>query len=146
MAELLIYNKTVDWMDSPSKNNSSMTVYERNHFVIDNKIEYTTAQKIKAKDLLTIKYNARHQIGDIVEARRDNGPRGKLEEASYIFVQVPSISLKDAIKYSEPLINATDVMIRRRKYFMDMTGLIPDSHKNVALTGSVFNSRLKVKT
>ena len=132
-------------MEFPSKKNPSMTGYERNHFVIDNKVGYTTAQKIKAKDLLAIKYNARHQSGDIVEARRDNRPRGKLEEASYIFLQVPSISLKDAIKYSEPFTNASDVMVRRRKYFMDMAGLILDSHKNVSLTENEFNSRLKVK-
>ncbi len=144
MAEFLIYNKT-HWMELPSKNNPSMTGYERNHFVIDNNSSFSTAQKIKAKDLLTLKYNARHQPGDIVEARRDNGPRGKLEEDSYIFLQIPSIKLKDAIKYSEPLINASDIMIHRRKYFMDMAGLIPDSHKNVSLTESVFNSRLKVK-
>ena len=77
MAEFLIYNKT-HWMELPSKSNPSMTGYERNHFVIDNNDSLDTSQKIKSKDLLTRKYNARHQVGDIVEARRDNGPRGKL--------------------------------------------------------------------
>ncbi len=145
MAEFLIYNKT-HWYDLPSKSTPSLTGYERNHFVIDIDHKLSTTSKIQAKDRLTLKYAARCQLGDIVEARRDGGPRGKLEEKAFIFLQVPSISLKDAIKYSEPLINASNVMVRRRKYFMDMAGLIPDSHKNVGLTESVFNTRLKVKT
>ena len=144
MAVFLIYNKT-HWMDLPSKNNPSMTGYERNHFVIDNKIEYTTVQKIKAKDLLTQKYNARHQPGDIVEARKAIRRRGKLEEESLIFLQVNEIGLKTAEGYCVPLENASGVMIRRRKYSVDMAGLIPDSHKNVSVTESEFNSRLKVK-
>lgn len=133
-------------MDRPSKSNPGMTGYERNNAIIDSDYMLSSAQKIEKKEALNQKYSCRHRPGDIVEARRDNGPRGKLEEASYIFVQVPSISLKDAIKYSKPLENSSGVVIRRRKYFMDMAGLIPDSHKNVSLPESVFNSRLKVKT
>ncbi len=144
MAEFLILNKT-HWMDRPSKNNPGMTGLERNHFVIDTDYKLSVAQKIEKKDALTLKYASRNQPGDIVEARRDNGPRGDLEEFSFLFLQVPEIDLKEAIKYTVPLENGSGVIIRRRKYFIDTTGLILDLHFNVALTESVFNSRLKVK-
>ena len=143
MAEFLIYNKT-HWMELPSNKNPSMTGYERNHVVIDTNLSYTTAQKIEAKDNLTRKYNRRHQIGDIVEARRDGGPRGKLEEEAFIFLQVPSISLKMARGYTVAL-GIGFIVLRKRKYFIDMTGMVPDSHQNIGLTESEFNSRLKVK-
>ena len=138
-----MYNK-IHWMDLPSKSNSGMTGYERNQFKIDNHISLNTVQKIQAKDDFTQKYGRRYQIGDIIEARRDGRPRGKKEEESFIFLRVP-INLKDAIEYTLPLVNASDIVIRRRKYYIDMTGLIPDSHKNVILTEGAFNSRLKVK-
>ncbi len=133
-------------MDRPSKSNPGMTGLERNHFVIDSDYKLSVAQKIEKKDALTLKYGTRHQPGDIVEARRDNEPRGDLEEFSFLFLQIPEIDLKEAIKYTVPLENGSGVTIRRRKYFIDTTGLILDSHFNVALTESVFNSRLKAKT
>ena len=145
MAQLLIFNIPIHWMDRPSKNNPGMTGLERNHMVIDIDSKLSTVQKIEKKDQLTQKYNSINQPGDIVEARRDGAPRGKLEEEAFIFLQVPSISLKVAKGYCVPLVNTSGVPIRKRKYFVDMTGLIPDSHKNVTLTKSAFNSRLKVK-
>ncbi len=148
MAEFLIYNKT-HWYDLPSKSTPTLTGYERNQFMIDTNSNLSTAQKIKAKDALTLKYAARQQSGDIVEARRDGGPRGKLEEEAFIFLQIPGINLKDAKKYcvSDKDFIGIDksVLLYKRKYYMDMTGLIPDSNKNVNLTNSVFDSRLKVK-
>ena len=131
-------------MDRPSKSNPGMTGLERNHFVIDSDYKLSVAQKIEKKDALTLKYGTRHQPDDIVEARRDNGPRGDLEEFSFLFLQVPEIDLKEAIKYTVPLENASGVTIRRRKYSIDMTGLTPDSHMNTTLTESEFSSRLKV--
>ncbi len=144
MAEFLIYNKT-HWYELPSKSTPSLTGYERNHFVIDINSNLSTAQKIEAKDGLTLKYATRYQKGDIVEVRRDDGPRGKLEEEAFIFLQVPSINLKTAKGYCILLKDASGILVRRRKYYIDMTGLVPDSHKNVGLTESAFNSRLKVK-
>ncbi len=144
MAEFLIYNM-VHWMERPSKNNPGMTGLERNHMVIDTDSKLSTVQKIEKKDQLTQKYNSINQPGDIVEARRDDAPRGKLEEESFIFLQVPGISLKVGKGYCVPLINASGVPVRKRKYFVDMAGLIPDSHKNMSLSESVFNSRLKAK-
>ena len=47
--------------------------------------------------------------------------------------------------YSVPLKNASGVVLRARKYSIDMTGLIPDLHKNVSLTDGDFLSRLQVK-
>ncbi len=144
MAEFLIYNKT-HWYDLPSKSTPTLTGYERNQFMIDTNSNLSTAQKIGAKDVLTLKYATRYQKGDIVEARRDGGPRGKLEEEAFVFLQVPSINLKTAVGYTVALGNNPAVIVRRRKYYIDMIGLVPDSHKNVSLTESVFNSRLKVK-
>ncbi len=138
MAEFLIYNKT-HWYELPSKSTPSLTGYERNQFAIDTNSKLSTAQKIEKKDRLTLRYMGRYQKGDIVEARRDGGPRGKLEEESFIFLQVPSINLKDAKQYC--ISDST----HRRKYFIDMAGLIPDLNKNISLTKSVFSSRLKVK-
>ena len=145
MAQFLIYNISIHWMDRSSKSNPGMTGLERNHFMIDTDSKLSTAQKIQKKDALTLKYNSRPQPGDIAEARRGNKPRGKKEEEDFIFLQVNEIGLKVAEGYCVPLENASGVIIRKRKYFIDMTGLIPDSHKNVTLTESVFNSRLGVK-
>ncbi len=145
MAEFLIYNIATHWMDRPSKNNPGMTGLERNHMVIDTDLALSTAQKIEKKDQLTQKYNSINQPGDIVESRRDGAPRGKLEEEAFIFIQAPEIDLKVGKGYCVPLINVSGVPIRKRKYFIDMVGLTPDSHQNIALTESAFNSRLKVK-
>ena len=138
MAEFLIYNKT-HWYDLPSKSTPSLTGYERNQFFVDTDSKLNTAQKIEKKDRLTLRYMGRYQKGDIVEARRDGGPRGKLEEEAFIFLQVSSVNLKDAKQYC--ISDST----HKRKYFVDLAGLTPDSHKNIDLTESIFNSRLKVK-
>ncbi len=144
MAEFLIYNKT-HWYDLPSKSIPTLTGYERNHLMIDTAFALSIAQKIERKDALTLKYATRYQEGDIVEARRDGGPRGKLEEEAFVFLQVPNVSLNTAKEYCIPLENAFAVTVRKREYYIDMTGLVPDSHKNISLTESAFNSRLKVK-
>ncbi len=142
MAEFLIYNKT-HWYDLPSKSIPSLTGYERNHFVIDTNSSLSTAQKIKAKDHLTLKYAGREQPGDIIEARKDGGPRGKLEEEAFIFLQVPGIKLEDAKEYCRKGLEGPTGY--KRKHYVDMIGLIPDSHGNVDLTEIQFNSILKVK-
>ncbi len=147
MAEFVIHNIATHWMDRPSKSNPGMTGYERNNAIIDSDYTLSFGQKIERKEELNREYSAREQLGDIVEARRNGGPRGKKEEECFIFLQVLSISLKDAKEYCVPLVNPiiVDRPIRRRKYFIDISGLIPDSHKNVSLTESAFNSRLKMK-
>ena len=147
MAEFLIYNRPTDWMDAPSKTSPGMTVYDRNQVMIDTDFTLTTEQKIKNKELLSWKHTARYQGGDIVEARKDNGPRGKLEEESFAFLQVPDVGLKTARGYC---VAKTDVVSkypipRRRKYYMDMAGLVLDTHKNVSLSGPEFLSRMRTK-
>ncbi len=144
MAEFLIYNKT-HWYDLPSKSTPTLTGYERNHLMIDTNSNFSIAQKIKDKDVLTLKYAARYQKGDIVEARRDGGPRGKLEEEAFIFLQVLGINLKTAKGYCILVEDVFGIPVRIQKYFIDMTGLVPDSHKNISLTKSDFNFRLKVE-
>ncbi len=147
MAEFLIYNKTDDWMNAPSKTSLGMTVYDRNQVMIDTNPTLTTAQKIKSKELLSWKRAARYQPGDIVEARRDGGPRGRLEEEVFAFLQVPDVGLKAAWGYcvakTDPV--SKYPITRRRKYFVDMAGLGLDVHKNAPLSGPEFLSRVRTK-
>ena len=128
MAEFLIY-KGPHWMDALSPQEVAERVAVHKHF--------------------QQKYDARYQRGDIVEARPDNGPRGKLEEASFIFLQVSSISLKDAKQYCVPDEDLSDsdnpILTRRRKYYINMIGLTPGEHENIGLTEAGFNSRLVAK-
>lgn len=147
MAEFLIYNKTDDWMNAPSKTSPGMSVYDRNHVLIDTDYKLTTAQKIKNKELLSWKYVARYQSGDIVEARRDGGPRGKKEEEAFAFLQVPDIGLKEARGYCVADINPLNkyLMVHRCKYSVDIAGLVLDDHKNITITNAEFLSRLRVK-
>ncbi len=148
MAEFLIYERD-NWMDVPSKDRPDWTGYENVEQKILAKPGLTVEQKTKKLGLHEMKYTARYQKGDIVEARKDSAPRGRLEEASFLFLQIPSISLKDAKQYAKPLTDLTDVdypiMLKRRKYYVNIMGLSFDEHKNVSLTSTEFNSRLKVK-
>ena len=145
MVELLIYNQ-LHWMDLPSKGNPGMTGYERRDALIDTDSMLTTQQKIEKKLALTVKHNARFQPGDIVEARRDGRPRGKLEEESFAFLQIP-ITLKEAVGYTVSDMDSSNppVLLHTRRFSIDMTGLVLDSHKSAALNESTFQSRLKVK-
>ena len=148
MAEFLIYNKD-HWMDIPSKQRSDLTGYKNVEQKILADSRLTIEQRTKDFYLHEMKYTARYQREDIVEARRDNGPRGKLEEESFIFLQVPGINLKDAKQYIIPDVDLSNpdnpVIIKRRKYYVNIAGLMLDEHQNVSLTNADFNSRLKVK-
>ena len=148
MAEFLIYNKD-HWMDIPSKDRPDLRGYKNVERKILEDSALSIEQRTKKLGLHEMKYTARYQRNDFVEARRDNGPRGKLEEASFAFLQVPSINLKDGKQYVVPDVDLSDVdhpfILKRRKHYMNMTGLVLDEHKNVSLTNAEFNSRLKVK-
>ncbi len=135
-------------MDVASKQRPDLLGYDNVVRKINEKTT-PTVDREKALFIAWKKYTTRYRKGDIVEARRDNGPRGKLEEASFIFLQVPSITLKDAKQYEVSLEDLTDfnnrILLKRRKYYVDMMGLTLDVHKNVSLTENEFNTRLKVK-
>ncbi len=149
MAEFLIYDQD-NWMDVPSKQRLDLTGHENVERKILAESGLTIAQRTKKLALHEMKYTARYHRGDIVEARRDGGSRGKSEEASFIFLQVLDISLEDAKQYAVPDEDLSDptgrpVIIKMSKYYVNLTGLILDKHKNVSLTSTEFNSRLKVK-
>ncbi len=149
MAEFLIYDRD-NWMDVPSKDRPALTGHENVRQKIMNDSSLSLEQSTMALGFHEMKYTARHQRGDIVEARRDGGPRGKLEEASFAFLQVLSVSLEEARGYCEPKLdllslNETLPVVYRRGHYIDRTGLVFDSHRNVSLTESEFRSRLKVK-
>lgn len=142
MAEFLIYNKT-HWLDLPSKSNPSMTGYERNHIMIDTDYKLSTLEKIEKKDVLTRKFNRRYQPKDIVEVREDGKPRGKLEPETFLFLQIPMI-LKQAKIYMEPL-KVDGSTTRRRKYWIDISGIVFDENKTASLSHNEFNSRIRTK-
>lgn len=144
MAEFLIYNQN-NWMDMPSKDRPELTGYENVRQKIMDDSSLSLEQSTMALASHEVKYVSRYQPGDIVEARRDGGLRGKLEEASFAFLQVPSVSLEDGRTYCAPKEDTDPLKTRRREYYVDMTGLILDSHQNASLTDSEFAVRLKAK-
>ncbi len=144
MAEFLIYNKD-HWMDVPSKSRPELTGYENVKQKVLDDSSLSLEQSTLALGHHEIKHERRWQRGDIVEARRDGGPRGRLEEASFAFLQVPSISLKDGKAYCVTKEDPDYTKARRREHYIYMVGLILDSHKTAILTDAQFRSRLKVK-
>ena len=144
MAEFLIYDID-NWMDMPSKDRPELTGHENVQQKIVADSSLSLEQSTLALGHHEIKYVSRYRRGDIVEARRDGGPRGKLEEASFAFLQVPNIILKDGRAYCVPKEDPDPLKTKRRGYCVDMTGLVLDSHQNASLTDSEFTARLKVK-
>ena len=126
-------------MDLPSKDRPDLIGYENvQRKIMDNgvlSLEQSTAQLVANER----NYVSREQRGDVCEARRDGGPRGHLEESSFIFLQVPSVPLEEGRALCE---GTADLL---RSHYVDMTGLILDEHKNASLTDAEFRSRLKVK-
>ena len=150
MAEFLIYDQD-NWMDVPSKDRPDLTGKEN----VDRKIleeDLSIEAKTIALGVLQGKYDARYHKGDIVEVREDGAPSGRLEKSGVDFVCVP-IAFKDVKQYTMPLleegIDSLDPdnpdIKRRRKYWLDMAGLILVDHE-ILLTVSEFNFRLKTKT
>ncbi len=137
MAEFAVFNK-MNWMDMPPRVRPDLTGYEN----VKRKIEEAAgpgieAQTVKLFELSKMdqKYTRRYQPGDIIEVRRDNGPRGKKETGAFLFIQVPELSFIESKHYMQ--VHESP----RRYYSIDMTGLKMDD----TLTAAQFNSRLKVK-
>ncbi len=138
MAVLLIYDQ-IHWMDKPSKDRPDLAGYKNVERKILEKSGLTIEQRTKNLGLNYMNHEAKHQRGDITESREEMGPRGSMEWVSYIFLTVDGLSQKDGVRYTE-----TDGT-HRRGYYVNMTGLLPDWDKNVAISLSEFNSRLKAK-
>ncbi len=141
MAEFLIYNKT-HWMDLPSKDFPELMGFENVRQKIMANSALSLEQSTKALILHQRKYDARHMAGDIVEVRRDGAPSGRLEKNGVDFIRVP-IAFEDATQYMKPRMDG-DMLLHRRKYWIDMTGIILSDHE-ASLSVAEFNNRLKVK-
>jgi len=139
MAEFLVYNKT-HWTELPSKSQPELTGYQRSRQQI---VESNMLGLDKTKALMVhdAQYNVRYQRGDIVEVRKDGGPRGRLEPESFVFIQV-SIPFEEAKKYMQAHEDST-VLYHRRKYWIDLTGITFDKNKTAALNAKHFNERLR---
>ena len=144
MAEFLIYNKN-HWMDVPSKDSPELTGYENVQQKIMNDSSLSLEKSTLALGLHEITHERRYRRGDIVEARKDGGHRGKREEASFAFLQVPSVSLEDGKAYCATKEDPDYTKARKREHYVYMVGLVLDSHQNATLTDAQFRSRLKVK-
>jgi hypothetical protein len=98
MSEFLIYNK-VHWMSELSQEE--------------------VADYIKKYPNFLAKYDARNQMGDVVEVRPDGywtGPKAPgYDKSVYLVVTVPGLSFKDARHYGEPLTD-DDKIIKKCRY------------------------------
>ena len=141
MAEFLIYNKT-HWMDLPSKDFPELMGFENVRQKIMANSALALEQSTKALLLHQRKYDARHMPGDIVEVRKDGAPSGRLEKTGVDFIRVP-IAFEVAKQFMVPHMDG-DIILHRRKYQIDMTGVVLVDHE-ASLTLAEFNNRLKVK-
>ena len=120
MAEFLVYNQE-HWMDK-------LTQQE-----ID---EHETKQ-----DGFQAKYDRRYQKGDIVEIRPDGKGMVGLEPESFALVSIPGMSVAEAEQYAKPYttienpgqINEKVVLLKRRKYKMDLSQIALDGNKKANL-------------
>ncbi len=140
MAEFLILTKE-HWMDLPSKTNPSMTGYERNQLLIEQEDTLTSVQKIKKKDLLTLKYSIRYQPGDPTgEVHGDgfwtDGKRKGFGVAKGLaLIIITGMQRKDIEPYLQPWIDNTDpdkpVILKRRQYQVDLSQVTLDAQKRL---------------
>ncbi len=142
MAEFLIYNKT-HWMDLPSKDFPELIGFENVRQKIMANEALTLEQSTKALIINQWKYDMRDQPGDIIEVRRDNGPRGSKEAESFAFITVP-MELETAKQFVRVYV-VNDEVKHKCKYWIDMVGLVLDKDKQAELTLAEFNNRLKAK-
>ncbi len=143
-------------MDIPSKDRPDLIGFENVKRKIEENASLNPLQKIiKQADWLA-KYNGRSQINDIVEARKDGFGLCGNEPLSFALIEVPML-LKDALQYTIPLvfpdivdlngdITESGHTIYKRKYSLDISGIVLDKDKTASLTLVQFNSLLTEKT
>ena len=140
MAEFLILTKD-HWMDLPSKSNTSLTGYERNQLLIEQDDTLTLAQKIKKKDLLTLKYSTRYQPGDPTGEVHGDGfwtdgkRKGFGASKGLALICITGTAVKDIEPYLRPLEDNTDpekpVLLKRRQYQVDLSQVTLDAQKRL---------------
>ena len=145
MAEFLIYNKE-HWMDTPSKQRPDLTGYENVIRKINEDTELNVITRTEKLGNVFQKYNRRYQPGDIVEVRKDGKGMCGLEPESFALIEVP-ISFEIAQEYmqSDKVINEPCTILHRRKYWLDISGIVLNKDKIATIDLVTFNSILKVK-
>ena len=118
--DLLIYNMD-HWMDDSN-------AYVKAHLRIESDTSLTPSQILKSKGVLTDKYNARYQRGDVVEV----GPDGRYANQTnpkFKVVHLPGVKNLGYLTEAEM---DGQKMVKRRRYAVD-TGLADKaSFPNVA--------------
>ena len=131
-------------MDLPSKSNPSMTGYERNQLLIEQDDTLTLVQKIKKKDLLTLKYSARYQPGDPTGEVHEDGfwtdgkRKGFGASKGLALICITGTAVKDIEPYFRPLEDNTDpekpVLLKRRQYQVDLSQIILDAQDRLIVS------------
>lgn len=147
MAEFLVFNKE-NWMDLPSRARPDLIGYENVQRKINEDSRLDSAQKAVKQEAWTIEYNARSQLGDIVEAREDGFGLCGDEPLSFALIKVPEILLIDAKLYEGAIVTKNlekEVVINyNHKSSLDMTKITLVQNEAI-LTLSQFNSILTEK-
>ncbi len=149
MAVLLIFNKD-SWMDIPSYQRPDLTGKENvQRKVMDEGLSLEA--QTKKLLLLDMKWEARDRPGDIVEVREDAAPRGKMEKFGFVFVSVPG-KKRDYLDYGKMDVLDGDVktrtppiIIHKRSYWIDMSGIVPNNKSEASLTIGQFQNRVHRK-
>lgn len=143
MAEFLVFYKE-NWMDLLSKDRPDLTGQENVIRKINENTSLNNADKTTAIFKKTMKYNARNQIGDIIERRQNGtGMVGK-EPLSFALIKVPPMSFEKAELYTGTLFDGNLYKYKCR-CSLNMSSLTLDENKEVELTTSEFNTLLTEK-
>ena len=131
-------------MDLPSKSNPSMTGYERNQLLIEQDDTLTLVQKIKKKDLLTLKYSARYQPGDPTGEVHEDGfwtdgkRKGFGASKGLALICITGMAVKDIELYLRPYEDNTDpenlILLKRRQYQVDLSQIILDAQDRLIVS------------
>lgn len=136
---------------------AELLVRAKNHWMDDLSKEEVDSMSVDA----LASYKARSQKGDVIVVRPDGWPWGKEEcLPNFVIVKVPDISIEEAKKYEEPLIEKviekdaegkdTEVskLISCRKYSLpkaDIENQINNNETNLHLSKSVLISKISEK-
>ncbi len=146
MATLLVFNKD-NWMDVPSKDGPDLTGKENVTRKISEKnlsLEDETAALIN----LDMKWKQRDRMGDIIEVREDDSPRGGMEKFAFAILTVPG-EKKDYLKYGEAdedrTVSMYPVLKHNRSYWLDIAGIPLNNKSEATIDRTQFETRIHRK-
>lgn len=131
MAEFLIFIRNTSVLADSGHWYDQDDAYTLLQLAIEAKAELTASEITEQKDKLALKYAARSQPGDIVEAH-DTGyycePHEKTgrgwNHRAFALLRVPDIQLADARRYTGPLMSADGTYaVRKFRYSVASLGL-----------------------